>query len=147
MIRVLTIVAAVLYVAALAYITLSPVHAAARFGTPVNLVPFRSIADQLGGSASPSHKAFELIGNSVLLLPFGTLLATVLTRRSRELVVVASVAAASTIELLQWALSTGRSVDVDDVLLNSLESLAGFWVGALFVERSVLGLGYLRRSG
>ena len=143
--RTLTLVAAALYLGALAYLTLSPVHAAARFGTPINLVPLRSISDQLSSPAPTGHKAIQVVGNSVLLIPFGLLLAAMLPTRSWGVAAIASVAVAAAIELLQWGISTGRSVDIDDVLLNSLGSILGFWLGALVLERSGIGMGYLRR--
>lgn len=146
MIRTLTLIAAAVYFAALGYLTLSPVHAAARFGTPINLVPLRSISDQLSSPAPLGHKVIQLAGNSVLLVPFGLLLAAALPKRRWGVVVLASVAASAAIEILQWGISTGRSVDVDDVLLNSLGSILGFWLGALVLDRSGIGMGYLRRS-
>jgi glycopeptide antibiotics resistance protein len=146
MTRTITYIAGTLYVAALAYLTLSPVHILAGSRASVSLVPLRSITEQMASPVSPSHKAFELLGNSMLLVPFGALLATVMPRRRWDLVVLAGVALSTTIELLQWALPIGRSVDIDDVLLNSLGSLLGFRLGSIALERIGPGMGFMGQA-
>lgn len=141
MIRALTVLGAALYLAALAYLTLSPVHLVADSAPSASLVPLRSIANQLASSTPPAHKAYEIIGNSLLLVPFGAILAIVLPRHRWGIVVAASAALAIGIELMQWALPIGRVVDIDDVLLNSLGSLLGYWLGSWTLTRSGLDVG------
>ncbi|WP_370056212.1 VanZ family protein [Leifsonia sp. EB41] len=101
----------------------------------LNLIPFASIADYLGGPAAVRRFAFaNLAGNILAFVPLGAYL-TFLRRRARvwgNLLVVACVSVA--VEILQWVLAVGTS-DIDDVILNVVGGLIG-----------VLGVVGLRRA-
>jgi hypothetical protein len=99
-------------------------------GTGVNLVPGEGIRTALR-NANSELGLVNLVGNVVMFVPVGLLLP--LATRLRFGGTVAACAALSVlVECVQ--LTLGRSLDVDDVLLNTL----GGFVGAL------LGLGVLR---
>ena len=103
---------------------------------PFNLVPFRTIVAQLTDPNVPfSHRAYELVGNVLLMTPFGALLA--LTRRRLSLVAVALVSAglASTIEILQYVLRTWRVADIDDVILNTSGAILGYLIVHFLITR------------
>lgn len=93
-----------------------------------NLVPFRTISRYLSWGLAGEVQVRNLAGNLVMLVPFGILLA-VTTRWTllRGLATVAALSAA--IELWQLAFATGRSVDVDDLILNTAGGAIGLMVG------------------
>lgn len=92
----------------------------------LNLVPFRTIGSYLG--ASDSTDARNLVGNVMMLVPLGILLATV-TRLRPGRAALTLIAVSAAIEVLQWLLPTNRSVDIDDVILNSVGGTAGYALG------------------
>ena len=104
-------------------------------GTGVNLVPGEGIRTALR-NANSELGLVNLVGNVVMFVPVGLLLP--LATRLRFGGTVAACAALSVlVECVQ--LTLGRSLDVDDVLLNTLGGVVG----------AVLGLGVLmlRRPG
>lgn len=87
----------------------------------VNLVPGTGIREQLGSSYLWLG-LLNVIGNLVMFIPVGFLVP--LAARVRWRTAVAACAALSVaIEAAQ--LTTGRSADIDDVLLNTLGGAAG----------------------
>lgn len=95
----------------------------------VNLRPFQTFG------ADP-HSLYILAGNVVMFLPFGffsALLWRGYTWR-RSLVTGAAV----TICMECWQLLVGRAFDIDDLILNTLGVLAGFWLLRL-LERQAPG--------
>jgi glycopeptide antibiotics resistance protein len=107
----------------------------------VNLVPFGTIYEL----ARPEHLTQairQLAGNVVMFVPFGLLLPMASPRfRTLPRLAFAGMLASAGIELLQLILGlTGliaRSVDIDDVILNTLGAAVGFmaWYGARAVWR------------
>lgn len=96
----------------------------------VNLVPLRTILEL----ARPEHvtqAVRQLAGNIVMFVPMGLLLPALDTRRrSLGRLAIAALAASISIELLQLVLRLAgvmsRSIDVDDVILNTLGALLGW---------------------
>ncbi|MFD7334432.1 VanZ family protein [Streptomyces violascens] len=115
----------VAFAVVLARATLVPSPASVRL-THTNLHPGDSIRACL---AQPHWRdAVKQIGGNVLLgLPFGVLL-PVLFPRTRGLlrVVLMTAFVMLTVEAAQGLLVTGRAFDIDDVILNSLGSFAGY---------------------
>ncbi len=101
----------------------------------VNLIPFGTICKL----ARPEHMiqaTRQLAGNVVMFVPFGILLPMASSRfRALRKLVIAAIAASAGIELLQFGLGLAglvtRSVDIDDVILNTLGAAMGFlaWYG------------------
>ncbi|WP_240659639.1 VanZ family protein [Streptomyces sp. WAC 01529] len=109
----------------LARLTLQP-SAASEALTHSNFKPGASIRDYL---AQPAFRdTVKQIGGNILLgVPFGLLL-PVLFPRARGLVRVAVVTAVTMVlvELAQGAFVTGRTFDIDDVILNTTGALLGY---------------------
>jgi glycopeptide antibiotics resistance protein len=92
-----------------------------------NAVPFKTIGIYLDNLDS-AFWVSQLVGNLLLLLPvglFGPLVVPWLGRWWRVILVAALASAA--IEVAQFQVPD-RSADVDDVLLNTLGALLGYWL-------------------
>jgi glycopeptide antibiotics resistance protein len=103
----------------------------------VSLIPFQSIGLYFNvflryGMAGVF--AVNILGNILLLLPMGFFLPYFMRRKTRwwkMLLISAGLSAG--IELVQFLLAalgwdSGRVVDIDDVILNALGGLMGYWV-------------------
>jgi glycopeptide antibiotics resistance protein len=136
-------VAALVYVAMLAVLTLLPVSWSVGLDQdnwPTDyrpqLVPFDGILLEL--SRSPLETLVELFGNVMLFAPLGFLLPLLFPAARhwwQALTVGAGVSLA--IELYQLAWPGVRKADVNDVLMNALGALLGF--AALRVTETFLG--------
>ncbi|WP_283245061.1 VanZ family protein [Qiania dongpingensis] len=98
-------------------------------GYRYNLEPFREIYrcirywDVLG----PLNASMNLIGNIVAFMPFGFILPMLcLSNRRWYIVFLLGLLCSLCIESLQLVTRRG-SFDVDDLMLNTLGSLAGYW--------------------
>ncbi|MFV0458963.1 MAG: VanZ family protein [Actinomycetales bacterium] len=96
-------------------------------GGGVNLVPLDTIRRQLA-YASPGVSAFNIIGNVAMLVPFGLLARPALGWGWIRTTLVAAAFSVG-IETLQGL--TGRSADIDDVLLNTLGAGAAALASAI----------------
>ncbi|MCU1369152.1 MAG: VanZ like family protein [Ilumatobacteraceae bacterium] len=93
-----------------------------------NYVPFRSIWDYLSADRPARIRVRHLGGNAVLLMPLGILLGLATSwRLTRSLAAI--VAVAISIETWQLLGTTGRTVDIDDVILNSIGGGLGVLLG------------------
>lgn len=140
--RIALEIAAVIYSAFVLVLTVFPLT----FGTlafnmsadpywrnSVNLVPFRTIELYLTTSAVRAGvRNANLLGNLLLLAPMG-FVAPALSRRLDGWWRIAALGlmSAGAIELMQFARKyvlgmTGRSVDIDDVILNAAGALIGY---------------------
>lgn len=109
-----------------------------------NLTPFASISDTLSSPLSTSGRVFILGGNLLLLVPLAVLVALVVRRRH----VIAKIAltaflASLAIEVTQFLLPSGRSADVDDVILNTGGALLAAMIIVRVAPRTV---GWFRRD-
>ncbi|MEV0126552.1 VanZ family protein [Streptomyces sp. NPDC050703] len=115
----------VAFAVVLARLTLEP-SAASEALTHSNFTPGDSIRDYL---AQPGFRdTVKQIGGNILLgVPFGMLL-PVLLPRTRGLLRVALATALTMVlvELAQGAFVTGRTFDIDDVILNTTGALLGY---------------------
>jgi glycopeptide antibiotics resistance protein len=135
---------AALYAIVVAMITIVPLRATTDSETHVNVVPFASVAACLSGKSHdvrhiPRRCIGNILGNVLLFVPFG-LLFTAITRRYRSagVLLLAAALTSASIEALQYAernVPIGRTVDVDDVLWNTLGALAGFLLLRLVRDR------------
>ncbi|MGM0902887.1 MAG: VanZ family protein [Bacillota bacterium] len=108
---------------------------AVRFGknesfTEYNLVPFHTIMNYINatGYINTSIVITNLAGNILAFMPLGFFLPLLFKRylkfRKTILVVIASTL---TVECLQYIFRVG-SFDVDDLILNTVGGILGFWV-------------------
>lgn len=94
-----------------------------------NLIPFQSIAAflRLMGEGSFSRGFHNLIGNLFVFAPFGYFLPLLHPRcRKWQTVLTGALLLSGVLEVLQYVLYLG-SADIDDVLLNGLGAVCGFW--------------------
>jgi glycopeptide antibiotics resistance protein len=125
------------YVAALFYVVIFSYSLHGYWGSGgiwsmVNVVPLRTILEL----ARPEHvtqATRQLGGNVLLFVPFGMLLPVIWARFHRlNQLLLAAVLASMAIELLQLALGLAgllsRSIDVDDIILNTLGAAFGWAV-------------------
>lgn len=94
-------------------------------GEGINLVPFRTISGFFAG-AKGDRFLVNILGNVVMFMPWGFGLAA-LWERFRTPLRIAALSLAITVFIEASQLFIGRSVDVDDLMLN----FAGSMLGAL----------------
>lgn len=89
-------------------------------GRSINIIPFRGGASLAGAS--------KLLGKALLFVPFGYMV-TVLSSKHRHLlrILAGSFFLSLTLELAQYILAQDIS-DVDDLLLNTVGGLGGFFI-------------------
>jgi glycopeptide antibiotics resistance protein len=121
----LAFAAMVAFAVALARLTLEPSPASTAL-IHDNLHPGRSLRAYL--DQPELRDAVKQIGGNLLLgVPFGVLLPVVAPKTRGVLRVLALTAAVMLlVELVQGALITGRSFDIDDVILNTTGALVGY---------------------
>lgn len=93
---------------------------------PPNLIPLRTILSFLTGGQGLIIAGINLIGNIVLLVPVGFLLALIFSGISQRGILFAAVAAGLILEGSQVVFHVGI-FDVDDVILNGIGVLIGHW--------------------
>ncbi len=93
---------------------------------PANLIPFRSILPYVLGERGFLIAVLNIGGNIVALVPLGFLVSFVFGNLNAKKIFLLSVASGLTIELTQLVLRIGI-FDIDDVILNGLGVLIGFW--------------------
>jgi hypothetical protein len=98
-------------------------------GTGVNLTPGAGVRSALS-NVNRDLGLLNLLGNVVMFVPVGVL-APMATRLRWRGVVLACLTLSVAVESLQ--LTLGRSLDVDDVLLNTLGGAAGAAMGAVLL--------------
>lgn len=81
----------------------------------VNLVPFRTLQDP-----------FIFLGNVVMFVPFGFLATLLFRGYTWKRALATGVCITGGIEC--WQLLIGRAFDIDDLLLNTLGVLCGYWL-------------------
>ena len=99
-----------------------------------NLVPFRTIGSYLRGEPLSLMPMLNVAGNIVLFVPIGFLLPLVLRAVRWPSVLAMAVALGLAIEGTQAALRVGI-FDIDDVILNALGVMIGYWLFAAFAKR------------
>lgn len=107
-------------------------HMIFNFGGPdangqANFIPFLTIFSYLFGNKGLLIVGVNLIGNIVLLIPFGFLLSFVIKNITWKKSLAIAVVICLAIETTQVILHTGI-FDIDDVLLNGLGVMIGYWV-------------------
>ena len=135
---------AAVYVVAVAMITVVPMRVTTDKLTRVNVVPLASVAaciNQADGLHIPRRCIGNVLGNVLLFVPLGVLF-TAITRRyeSPVVLVIAASLLSTSIEAIQYAERTvpiGRTVDIDDVLWNTLGAYIGFAILRTWRQRVV----------
>ena len=133
------------YLIALAILTLRPVGAGEESNVRVNLKPFATILPAL--RHGPGTFVFaNLVGNLLAFVPLGLLLPIAFRRLAWPLVIVAGLLLSVAIETTQYMLSINlghgyRAADIDDVIVN----VAGTVVGLVLFGVLALAARVVRR--
>ena len=99
-------------------------------GTGINLVPFSEIFRYDFGS---KMFIYNVLGNILLFVPYGYFVTRYTESKSLYQIFIVSLVTSFTVELLQVRL--GRSFDVDDILLNVIGGILGYF---LFVSLNAI---------
>jgi len=92
----------------------------------VQFIPFREIATAFTGT----WRAYMLLGNVVMFVPLGFFTALLWRAPRWRRALLIGFCVSLFIEVVQFFI--GRSSDIDDVILNTLGALCGFWLFLLF---------------
>lgn len=105
---------------------------------PANLLPFKTILPYLLGEKGLVIAGINLVGNVVLLVPIGFLVPFVVANMTSKKSLALAVAAGFAIEGMQALLHVGI-FDIDDVILNGLGVMVGYWAFTMLakMERSM----------
>ena len=105
---------------------------------PANLLPFKTILPYLLGEKGFIIAGLNIGGNIVLLVPIGFLVPFVYRSMTWKKTLTLALAAGLAIEGTQAVLHVGI-FDIDDVILNGLGVIVGYWVFTLLakMERSM----------
>jgi glycopeptide antibiotics resistance protein len=96
-----------------------------------NYVPFKTILPYLLGEYGFMIGALNIIGNIAFLIPIGFLLPFFFARIDWKKSLVVALLSGMSIELTQVLLHIGI-FDIDDVILNGLGLMVGYWLFLLF---------------
>lgn len=102
-----------------------------------NLVPFKTIVPYIFGDKGLIIVGLNLGGNILLLVPVGFLLPFIWQNISWKKTLLISVVAGLLIEGMQVIFQVGI-FDIDDVILNALGVMVGYWVFRFFRQRRLL---------
>ena len=92
----------------------------------VNLVPFRTIKNYIKYSGF-LHTMINIMGNVIIFVPFGILLPEIFSKARNILkILVITFFTSFFVEFIQFFI--GRSVDIDDLMLNVLGSVIGYFI-------------------
>jgi glycopeptide antibiotics resistance protein len=100
---------------------------------PANWIPFKTIVPYLLGSGGWLIGGMNIIGNIILLVPFGFLIPFVFTKINWKQIIVVSILCSFIIEGIQAILHIGI-FDIDDVILNAIGIMIGYWKNCIWPE-------------
>ena len=98
---------------------------------PANFIPFSTIVPYLLGFKGWIIAGVNLVGNIVLLVPLGLLFPFVYPRITWKKSLFFAIATGLAIETMQAVFQVGV-FDIDDVILNALGVMLGFWICSMF---------------
>jgi glycopeptide antibiotics resistance protein len=98
-----------------------------------NLLPFKTILPYLLGEKGWLIAGINLVGNIALLVPIGFLVPFIYRHMTWKKSLTLAVAAGFAIEGTQALLHVGI-FDIDDVILNALGVMIGYWAFAILVK-------------
>jgi len=113
-------------------------HMRFRFGGtqdgPANFIPFKTILPYLLGEKGFMIAVLNLAGNILLLVPIGFLVPFISPNMTWKKTLVLAVATGFALEGMQALLHVGI-FDVDDLILNGLGVMAGYWLFMIRAKR------------
>lgn len=102
-------------------------------GHGANFLPFKTIVPYLLGYKGWIIAGINLVGNIALLVPLGFLAPFVYRNMTWKRSLALGVGAGLSIEIMQTVLRVGI-FDIDDVILNALGVMIGYWAFAILAE-------------
>lgn len=102
-------------------------------GHPANFMPFKTILPYLLGYKGWIIAGINLVGNVGLLVPVGFLAPFVFRHMTWKKALVLAIASGLAIEIMQGVFRVGI-FDIDDVILNGLGVMAGYWIAAVILR-------------
>lgn len=111
-----------------------------RFRSPpregeANFIPFKTISSYLHGEPNWSIAILNLVGNVALLAPVGFLVPLVYRQMTWRTSLALAAAVGLSIEGMEVLFRVGI-FDIDDVILNGLGVMLGYWAFAAVVKRA-----------
>lgn len=92
-------------------------------GSGFNIVPFQEIFRYEIGSRK---FIYNVLGNILIFVPFGYFISRAIEPRGVATIIIDSVLTSLTVELVQ--LNIGRSFDIDDIMLNMVGGIVGYFL-------------------
>jgi glycopeptide antibiotics resistance protein len=102
-------------------------------GHPPNFIPFNTIAPYLFSEQGFLIAGVNLLGNVALLVPIGLLAPLVFGGITWKKSLIVGVISGLSIEIMQVVTNLGI-FDVDDIILNALGVMIGYWMFILIAE-------------
>jgi glycopeptide antibiotics resistance protein len=100
---------------------------------PANFLPFKTILPYLMGQKGLIISGINIVGNIILLVPVGFLVPLIFRTMNRKKTLTLAVATGFVIEGMQALLHVGI-FDIDDVILNGLGVMVGYWAFKIFTK-------------
>jgi glycopeptide antibiotics resistance protein len=97
-----------------------------------NFLPFKTILFYLQGNPTWLIATINLVGNIALFIPIGFLASIVYPKMTWQKFLVLGITFSLVIELMEVVLRVGI-FDIDDIILNALGIMIGFWIFALMI--------------
>jgi glycopeptide antibiotics resistance protein len=124
-------IAGILYFGLLYKLLLTPENAAVDHVRPFNLIPLKTITENLTDTGTPlQHRLYEFFGNLAVLTPIGIYLAFVRRKFSIWPVFAIGIGLSTAVEITQYLGWTWRVADVDDVICNASGALVAYVIAA-----------------
>jgi len=101
---------------------------------PANFIPFKTILPYLLGEKGFMIAVLNLAGNILLLVPIGFLVPLIYPNMTWKKTLVLAVVTGFALEGMQALLHVGI-FDVDDLILNGLGVMAGYWLFMIRAKR------------
>lgn len=139
------IIILIAYMESLLYLTLFPSANMTPDVVAINLVPLKTISLYINFQGDISLQIINLVGNIVVFMPIGTFSLFFIKNTSFYQVFVIGFCSTLFIEMMQLFLSINgvisRSFDVDDLLLNTIGVILGYYIG-LMIKRILISPSY-----
>lgn len=110
-----------------------------RFLNAINLVPLRSLSEQIGRiltGQSVVREVIYLVGNIIGFMPLGFFLPVLFIKQRKFLTFLITVILAITVLELVQVITMSGSCDIDDLILNTAGACLGFWIMRKHIRRS-----------
>jgi glycopeptide antibiotics resistance protein len=102
---------------------------------PANLNPFKTLVFYLSGRNGFLIAAINILGNIIALLPLGLLMPFVFSNMNWKKTILLAIITGILIETTQAIMHIGI-FDIDDVLLNGVGVIIGFWMHIIYAKFS-----------